>query len=395
MIAWTATANREENDSPSPYFLQRSDGDLWHAARPIPPGNKFQVLGVDSSIVGSPVSPLLTFYTNDETTVLPQSLLWRQRLTISTALLAQSGALAAAVGHLVIAATLVLTSSVVWTWSFGSYEGFSRQKTWRMLLVQTLAVVFTAGFLLYLWKASFGGSAIPSSHHSRHGSAREQKGGQPGHELAEGMVAEVSDAYAGIVLWPKKQAYIKLVAPAPISLERTLSNDERSNPLTIPFVGVYWFFRAPDAQPPRRSHEARGSPEMFNIRSTDRRPLSMEARQNLGALIDLNWYGKIQIAIRNADRYPESVSLELILINTSLPGKPTQSLGRTIVNSTRPWKLYDDRPPTTETLNFLIPPKTAIQRFDEVMIVFRLDAGRADAGAKIGIDHFTLVPRGL
>jgi len=29
------------------------------------------------------------------------------------------------------------------------------------------------------------------------------------------------------------------------------------------------------------------------------------------------------------------------------------------------------------------------------MIVYRLDADRADAGAKIGIDHFTLVPRGL
>jgi hypothetical protein len=120
-----------------------------------------------------------------------------------------------------------------------------------------------------------------------------------------------------------------------------------------------------------------------------------EARQNLGTSINLNCCGRIQIAIRNADRYPESVSLELILINTSLPGKPSQSLGRAIVNSTRPWKLYDDRPPTTETLNFLIPSKTAIQRFDEVMIVFRLDAERADAGAKIGIDHFTLVPRGL
>jgi hypothetical protein len=27
--------------------------------------------------------------------------------------------------------------------------------------------------------------------------------------------------------------------------------------------------------------------------------------------------------------------------------------------------------------------------------VFRLDAERADAAAKIGIDHFTLIPRGL
>jgi len=339
--------------------------------------------------------PLLTLYIDEETALLPQPLLWRQRLAISTALFAQSGALAAAVGHLVIAATLVLISSAMWTWSFGSYQGFSRQKTWRMLLVQALAIVLTAAFLSHPQRAGFGGFGILFGRHSQRGSVREQKRGQPRSELAKDADAKVNDAYAGIVLWPRKQTYTRLIAPTPISLRQQLWNDERANPLIIPFYGVYWFFKAPDSQAPAKSREAHGSPEMFNIRSTDRRPLSMDARQNLGTSINLNCCGRIQIAIRNTDRYPESVSLELVLINTSLPGKPSQSLGRAIVNSTRPWKLYDDRPPTTETLNFLIPSKTAIQRFDEVMIVFRLDADRADAGAKIGIDHFTLVPRGL
>ncbi len=338
---------------------------------------------------------MLTLSIDDEAALLLRPLLWRQRLTISTALFAQSGALAAAVGHFVLAAMLVLISSAMWTWSYGSYQGFSRQKTWRMLLVQALAIVFTEAFLLYPERDGFGGFGVPSGRHSHHGSAREQKRGQPRSELAKDTDAKVNDAYVGIVLWPKKQMYTKLIAPTPISLRQQLWNDERANPLIIPFYGVYWFFKAPDSQAPAKSREAHGSPEMFNIRSTDRRPLSMEARQNLGTFINLNCCGRIQIAIRNTDRYPESVSLELVLINTSLPGKPSQSLGRAIVNSTRPWKLYDDRPPTTETLNFLIPSKTAIQRFDEVMIVFRLDADRADAGAKIGIDHFTLVPRGL
>jgi hypothetical protein len=365
------------------------------ARLPIAPGNKFQALGVDSSVDGSPISPLLAFYIDDETTVLPQSLLWRQRLTICTALFVQSGALAAAVGYLVAAATLVLTSSVVWTWSFGKHEGFSREKTWRILLVQMFTVVLTTGFLLYLRKTGFGAFGIPSGQHSRRGSAPEHERGKPGHESAKGTVAELNDAYAGVVLWPKKQVHTKLVAPAPISWERNLSSGQPTKPLIIPFEGVYWFFRTPDAEPPKNSHEARGSPEIFDIRSTGRRPLSMEARQNLGTFMNLGCCGKIQIAIRNADRYPESVSLELILINTSLPGKPSQSLGRATINSTRPWKLYDDRPPTTETLNFPIPSKNAIQRFDEVKIVFRLDAERADAAAKIGIDHFTLIPRGL
>jgi hypothetical protein len=66
-----------------------------------------------------------------------------------------------------------------------------------------------------------------------------------------------------------------------------------------------------------------------------------------------------------------------------------------MVKSTRPWTLYDERPPTSETLNFVIPAHASIRRFDEVMVVFRLDAARADAGPKIAIDRFVLVPRGL
>ena len=103
---------------------------------------------------------------------------------------------------------------------------------------------------------------------------------------------------------------------------------------------------------------------------------------------------QIQIAIRNADPYPETVSLELILINSSLPGKPSQSLGSAMVKSKRPGSSMTT-PPTSETLNFAIPRNRAIRRFDEVMVVFRLDAFRADAGPKIAIDHLVLVPRGL
>ena len=67
-----------------------------------------------------------------------------------------------------------------------------------------------------------------------------------------------------------------------------------------------------------------------------------------------------------------------------------------MVKSTRPWKLYDEpAKPVSETLNFVIPAHASIRRFDEVMVVFRLDAARADAGPKIAIDRFVLVPRGL
>jgi hypothetical protein len=118
----------------------------------------------------------------------------------------------------------------------------------------------------------------------------------------------------------------------------------------------------------------------------------MEAHENLGSMIDTDCCSRIQIGIRNADRYPETVSMELVLINSALRGKPSQSLGKMVVKSTRPWTLYGEHAATRETLNFVIPAHASIRRFDEVMVVFRLDAARADAGPKIAIDRFVLVP---
>ncbi len=208
------------------------------------------------------------------------------------------------------------------------------------------------------------------------------------------MAPDESDP--GIVLWPETQTQTKLVAPTPVFGNALLTGHGSAKPLEIPFDGVYWFFKAPDQHPPRTSRQAHGSPELVNIRSTDRRPLLMEAHDHLGSMLDLDCCSRIQIAIRNADHYPETVSLELVLINTSMPGEPSQSLGTMMVKSTRPWKLYDEAAkPVSETLNFVVPQHASIRRFDEVMVVFRLDAARADAGPKIAIDRFVLVPRGL
>jgi hypothetical protein len=199
----------------------------------------------------------------------------------------------------------------------------------------------------------------------------------------------------GILLWPEERRHTQLIAPSPLSFKRHLFGNDKDIRLVIPFDGVYWFYKAPDTRPPATSREAHGSPEMVSIRSTDRRPLRMEAHQHLGTLINLNCCSRIEIAIRNADRYRESVSLELVLTDSASSDKRSQSLGRVMVKSTRKWKFYDDRPPAAETLSFVVPASSEIHRFDEITVVFRLDADRADAGAKIGIDHFTLLPRGL
>src|SRR5215472_857023 len=197
----------------------------------------------------------------------------------------------------------------------------------------------------------------------------------------------------GILLWPEHETYTKLIAPTPAAETGRYNFSRNSSPLVIPFNGVYWFFQAPDRQPPENSRHAKASPDKVVIRSTDRRPLSIEAHDHLGNLIDLSCCSQVQIAIRNQDRYPDSVSLELVLIDTSLRLKPSESLGRMMVKSTLPWSLYKERPAASETLNFPIPSRPPLRQFDEVKIVFRLDASRADTAARIAIDHLVLVPR--
>jgi hypothetical protein len=317
------------------------------------------------------------------------------------ALCAEGAAVAGLAGSSFIAAVLAGISSGVWTWFFTAEQAPFNQdirSPVRVVMTVALAIIITAAGLIPYLKHARGSGDLGIFFASRLGQRlspgkQQQKTGRE--KTSEGPVSDFAEAYSGIVLWPKKQTLTTLVAPAPILGNYQLGISRSANLLAVPFSGVYWFFKAPDVRPPRGSREAHGSPELMTTRSTDRRPLSMEAHQNLGTLIGLNCCSRIQVAIRNTDRYPETVYLELILTDSSLPKRPSQSLGIITVKSTRPWRLYGDRPPVSETLNFEIPARSMINRFDEVTIIFRLDPARADFGAKIGIERFVLVPRGL
>ncbi len=214
------------------------------------------------------------------------------------------------------------------------------------------------------------------------------------------MLTQLQDGHPGeggergIILWGKEQDYTKLVAPNPL-LPSSSSSRGNASPLVIPFDGVYWFFKSPDLRPPVGSQQAHTTPDIVDIRSTDRRPLSIEALDHLANLINLDCCSRFQIAIRNADRYPETVSLELQLVNTTLPHTPSVSLGQMMVSSTHAWKLYEKPVAVNETLSFPIPIRRTLRSFDEVKIIFLLDRARADAAARIAIDHFVLIPRGF
>ena len=326
----------------------------------------------------------------------------RQFLTAVIMALLGEGAVAACLAGLpLIAVPLAAISSALWASCFRTEEARSLKSDHSRLrgaTIVVLAIMVTAASLMPYLKYAPGSGGLglffASTRRRRPSPLKEQEQAWTG-EAVESSAPGSDDAYSGILLWSKKQELMPLVAPTPVFGNYQTGMSGGADPLIVPFNGVYWFFKAPNVRPPRGSHEAHGSPELVTTRSTDRVPLSMEAHQNLGALIDLNCCSRIQVVIRNTDRYPDTVYLELVLTDTSLSKRPSQSLGNVRVRSTRPWKLYGDRPVVQETVTFPIPARATINRFDEVSVVFHLDPMRADFGAKIGIEKFVLVPRGL
>ncbi|HEV2399058.1 MAG TPA: hypothetical protein VGS27_19085 [Candidatus Sulfotelmatobacter sp.] len=315
--------------------------------------------------------------------------------SILAALAIQIGVLLALGGHIATGTFLAACSFTIWATAYSKAGGLrSPRKSSPLLTMLVVAALMIAGLLHYL-QHSYG-SHVVTAHRGLfpHPSSGKHEKTRARFDTSQvGTPQSGSPGDQGIILWGEKRNLMKLIAPSPI-LPDALANGN-SNPLIIPFNGVYWFFKSPDEQPPAGSRQAHASPDAVEIRSTDHRPLSIEAHDHLANLINLDCCNRIQIAIRNADRYPDTVSLELVLANTSRPHSPWLSLGRTMVNSTREWKIYEKAAPVSETLTFAIPSHRSLRSFDEVTVVFFLDRARADAAARIAIDHFVLIPRGL
>ncbi len=209
-------------------------------------------------------------------------------------------------------------------------------------------------------------------------------------------VLAADDAVPGIILRPKIGNYITIAPPLPtLRVFDAKSNKRRADPVSIPFYGAYWLFRASEKTLPAGAVEVRGDADSTSFKTTDFSPISMEARQNFGSLIELSCCSAVELVISNGDRRPGTVAVELILTNTTLPDQPHQSLGIAPVNSTLRWFPGDDRPAVTEVLTFRVPAQAAIQSFDEATIRFELRSPREQWSAKIAIEKFRLISRGL
>jgi hypothetical protein len=209
--------------------------------------------------------------------------------------------------------------------------------------------------------------------------------GDPGYVPAGGIGRVGDDEFPGVILWPEVKPETTLVAPVLYGIG---SSAHITRPLGIPFSGEYWMFRAPYVRPPHGSFFRRGSPAELGFSSTNRVPLEMEAHDRLDRPVDLRCCGRIEVAIRNADRYPGTVGLELILVDAGRRGRPSLSLG------TRPVRSSPGSLPVRETLEFSIPTAPGLRWFDEFAILFHRDRSRIDKSARVEVERFVLIPVG-
>jgi hypothetical protein len=194
---------------------------------------------------------------------------------------------------------------------------------------------------------------------------------------------DVDGSFPGVILWPEIKPVTVLIEPMPAIGGKFA---RAAHPFVIPFGGEYWMFRFLLPRPPRNSYFQRGSPANLSFSTTDHWPLQMEAHQKLEQDIDLSCCSRIQIGISNADRFPGTVSMELVAGGISL--------GKAMVMSV-PFLQHDPVTPVSETLDYTVPADMAGHTFNEFKVIYQRVRGRTDKSAKVAIERFVLVPRGM
>lgn len=331
-------------------------------------------------------------------------------LTVSLSV--QMSVVAALMGYLLLAATLVCLSAAMLTLlsiTAGVYDPGRPESLPRSALGVLLTVILAAGLTVGGLSPGFGfgsGSEGNFALQARPGllaSARalsrkltkREDGSGPNPSVTKVYLppedtVEITDQnFPGVILWPEiKEKYTILVAPLPSWTTTPLTTVPKT-PFSIPFSGQYWMFKPPYLRPPEGSYFRREDPRELSFVTTDHRPMSMEARQKLDHTIDLRCCRGIQIAISNADRYPGTIALELVLIDRT----GEVNLGKRQVTTHPAGGWWRSPSPAPEILDFPIPASVGIREFDQIKVVFDRMALRVERSARISIQRFILVPR--
>jgi hypothetical protein len=312
---------------------------------------------------------------------------FRPWFSLSASICGQGALLAWLAGDRLLASGLFAAccSMLAWRWTRKPVTNrrSNRSSALRLVLFAFLATLITSAALApSLERGAFAG-VWPAY-------AALGKPARPGKVTA---TAAPDTSYPGIILWtipPKKK---KIAAPAP--KKNLLGMGRITKPLTIPFDGVYWYFKKPDTQPHRDAHVVHGIPTAVDIHSSDWHPLLMEAHQKLGTPIPLSCCSELQVAINNADNRPGRIALGVILTDSTSSKKAILPLATRVVVSSEPGHVSLNRKPVDEIVGFALPAHPGIHRFNEITVLFLPARERSLGAAQIAIQQFVLIPVGL
>lgn len=309
---------------------------------------------------------------------------WSSAPVLMASLCAQAGAVAMLWHHPFRAAAFFAISTAILT-SLSISTGAYRPGKAPQLPHSALSVAMT--FLLAA-TFTFGGIAV----HGRFGAGSDTVAGPSGTggtsltPVNTDLPARPDDNAAfggdfpGVILLPELKPYPTFFVP--VAAPSVRFGAPISRPIGIPFSGAYWMFRWPAARPPRRSTVRRGSTTELSFHTTDGQPMKMEAHQKLDPPVSTQCCTRIQLVVRSAERYPGTVALELILIDTSVPLNLSQNLGSATVGAPSQ---------DGQVLSYRMPAAAALRQFSEIAVVFHR-AVNSDKSARIAIERFVLVP---
>jgi len=310
---------------------------------------------------------------------------WDAAPVIMVSLCAQAGAVALLWRHQLTAGALFAASAATLT-SLSIVVGAYRPAKPPVLPNSMLGIVLT---LLLSAALSFGGIQVRHNGWANSGADSNsgvQAGGQPGRFAYTRIVpppsasVAIGDGFPGVILLPEPKPRAALVMP--VLARPTTAGVVLPVTTTLAFSGEYWLYKPPARRPPVTSIVRQGVPSELSFHTTDGAPMEMEAYQRLDRPLGLGCCRQIQLSIIDADPYPGTVSLELVLIDTSAASDSAVSLGTVLAASDS----------LEQNVSFSVPATDVIRQFDLMKVIFHRARLRIDRSAKIAIDRFAFVP---
>ena len=321
----------------------------------------------------------------------PDPLFRREFLTALTVSMALQSAATARMFHHPVTAGALFTMTVAALTLFAMTSGVLPAERPRNLPQTLLGILLTIFLAAGVTIGGLGARLLRGN-----GSEGDSADGPPAATASNGKVASYQPraavgpgdgSFPGVVLRPDTKPFARLVEPPPvrgavgISLPRTYA---------IPFDGEYWMYRFLYRRPPPKSLEERGSPTELSFSTVDSWPLEMEAHQKFDQPLDLACRA-VRVDIWNADRYPNTIVLELDALGShgweTIGAQPVRSLP--VLTSDH--LLTADRvAPVAESLEF--PVHSPIHECLELKVVFLRARVRIHRSAMVSIDRFVLLP---